>query len=260
MTRQVQSHSHAPIWRFRALWRAILLLACCGSSSAAEPPKITEREYVIGQYAMLRTNHLAHPANTELAWKFSEICFNRAELATNDSERASIAMEGIAAARRILATNPTNAPALLGLGLNLGRLAQTRLLGALPLVKEMEQVFKASASADEKFDFAAAHRSLGMLYHQAPGWPASIGSKSKARRHLEKAVDLAPHYPDNHITLLEALADWKDKDALRLGIGRYKRIVPSARRQLTGGRWVYDWEHWDERLRQIEQRAKELGL
>jgi tetratricopeptide (TPR) repeat protein len=240
--------------------RFLLLAACIGSGQAADPPVVTEQSYVLTQYSTLRTNHLAHRENTEFAWKFAEICFNRAEFATNDSERASIAMEGIAAARGILAKEPTNAPALLALGLNLGRLAQTRLLGALPLVKEMEQTFKASLEADEAFDYAAAHRSLGMLYHQAPGWPASIGSKSKARRHLEKAVEVAPNYPDNHLTLLEALADWKNRDELRLGIARYKRIVPSARRQFEGGRWAYDWMHWDERFRQVERRAKELGL
>lgn len=241
----------------------LCLLACAaghGPVLSETPPVPTEREYVFARYTSLRTNHFAHPENTEAAWKFSEICFNRAELASNDSERATVAMEGIAAARGILNIDPTNAPALLCLGLNLGQLAQTRFLTALGLVKEMESAFKASIAADEKFDYAAAHRSLGMLYHQAPGWPTSIGSKSKARKHLQKTVEIAPEYPDNHLSLLEALIDWKDKDDLQRALAEYRKIAPKARKEFTGGKWFYYWMSWDDRLKTIERRAKELEL
>lgn len=243
-------------WAVPCLWVCAALVGAFGQA----PPDLSELEYVVQHYTSLRAKHIANPENTELAWKFSDLCFNRAELASNNTERAAVASEGIAAARGILAKQPAHAPALLCLGLNLGQLAQTRWLSALGLVKEMEQAFKASIEADEKFDYAAAHRSLGMLYHQAPGWPTSIGSKSKARKHLEKSIELVPNYPDNHLSLLEALADWKDRDRLRQALARYKKLIPKAREEFSGGKWVYYWMSWDSRLSAIERRAKDLGL
>ena len=65
--------------------------------------------------------------------------------------------------------------------MNLGQLARTELLGALKLVKEMEREFKTAADLDKQFDYAGPERCLGLLYRDAPGWPASIGSRRKAR-------------------------------------------------------------------------------
>src|SRR5207248_6916974 len=106
--------------------------------------------------------------------------------------RAEIAEQGIAAARQGIERAPRLAAPHYYLALNLGQLARTKKLGALRLVDEMEAELKAAIALDPKFDYAGPHRSLGLLYADAPGWPTSIGNHSKARQHLHTAIELSP--------------------------------------------------------------------
>src|SRR5258708_2573305 len=162
---------------------------------------------------------LAHATNSaEAGWQFARAGFDWAEFAAGNAPRAQIAIEGIAACRQAIALNPKLAAAYYYLAMNLGQLARTKKLGALKLVDEMEINFKAAIALDPAFDYAGAHRSLGLLYLNAPGWPASIGSRAKARQPLQKAVELCPEYPDNRLSLLEAHLEWSEKKAAMAGL------------------------------------------
>src|SRR5688572_19142703 len=132
------------------------------------------------------------PGNVTAMVDFCAAAFNWAELAQKDSQRAAIANQAIDVAREALKINPTNAAAHYWLAMNLGQLARTRTLGALPLVRQMETEFHAGRRMDEHVDYAGPDRSLGYLYRDAPGWPTSVGNKRKAREHLERAVQLHP--------------------------------------------------------------------
>jgi tetratricopeptide (TPR) repeat protein len=198
------------------------------------------------------------PGNTTSAWKFAQASFEWAEFATDDTQRATLADEGIAAARFAVEMDPKNPAGHFYLAMNKGQLARTKSLGALPLVKEMEESFLRSIKLDPAFDHASAHRSLGMLYLDAPGWPASIGNKSKARKHLEKAVEIAPDYPTNPLTLMDALLRWSDKAALIAAMNRYRRILPKAREKYSGGLWENSWRNWDADWKRIVKQSSEL--
>ena len=68
---------------------------------------------------------------------------------------------------------------------------------------------------NERFYFGGPHRSLGRLYHQAPGWPISIGKKGKAMDHLERAVQIGPSFFHNRIFFAELLIDVGKKKQAR---------------------------------------------
>jgi tetratricopeptide (TPR) repeat protein len=172
----------------------------------------------------------------------------------NGDTRAALAHEGINAAKTGIALSPNDPAPHFYLALNIGQLARTKLWTALGLIKDMEKAFFASIKADEKFNRASAHRSLGMLYQQAPGWPASIGSRSKARRHLEKAIELAPDFPDNHLTYMEALAAWDEKEHLRAALARYRKVLPEARQTYRGPEWEQPWRDWQARLADLDKK------
>ena len=114
-------------------------------------------------------------------WQFARAAFDFAEFSTNDTQRAALANQGIAACRQLVAREPKLAAGHYYLAMNLGQLARTEYLGALTLVKEMEPEFKAAAELDPQFDHAGPERNLGLLYRDAPGWPVSIGNPSKAQ-------------------------------------------------------------------------------
>jgi tetratricopeptide (TPR) repeat protein len=230
-----------------------LLLLC---PRALTENSATPAQLAIEQYSLALSNHTADVNNTTSAWRFAEACFDLAEFSTNDAQRASLAREGITAAKSAIASDPSNPAGHHYLALNLGQLARTKLFSALGLVKEMERAFLQSIKLDEKFDRAASHRSLAMLYTDAPGWPASIGSRAKARQHFDKALELAPDYPDNHLSALEAYIQWNDQARIRAGILNYKRVLEPAKEKYNSPKWRPYWRDWDARWKNIQDRAE----
>jgi tetratricopeptide (TPR) repeat protein len=184
------------------------------------------------------------------AMHFASACFDRADQTPKDSDRATLAHEGIQVCRLWLQREPNQAAAHYYLGMNLGQLARTKSLGALPLVKEMEKEWLAALALDAHFDFAGADRNLGLLYRDTPGFPLSIGSRAKAEQHLERAVELNPEYPENHLNLIET--DLKRKpDAVAAEYEKLRAILPAARKRFTGPQWQSAWEDWNPRLEKI---------
>ncbi|MCX6894755.1 MAG: hypothetical protein NTZ16_04485 [Verrucomicrobia bacterium] len=242
----------------RRIWSLLVLgltLLVAGDTVFAHTTPPTAADMVAYAEKVLqaaRARHEREPTNAEAAWQFGRACFDRAEFAANDTERATLAVEGIAAMRPLVAREPKLAAAHLYLAMNLGQLA---LLAALKLVDEMEHEFKAAHDLDEHFEHAGPDRNLGQLYFQAPGWPASVGSKSKARKHLERAVALAPDFPENQLNLLEAYCQWKDLKGIRRELKSLPALWPAAKTNFSGMAWASSWADWERRRAALETLA-----
>jgi tetratricopeptide (TPR) repeat protein len=255
MTTRRLAAVRCPLESGAAILAGVLLLnsLCRGAEPLASATSSVAQ--VEGLYREARSRWHAGTNSAEAAWHFARACFDRAEFATNDTQRAALAEEGIAASKRALALAPDSAAARLYLGMNLGQLARTKLFTALHLLDEMEATWKKAIELDAKFDHAGAHRSLGLLYLDAPGWPLSLGSRAKARQHLKKAVELCPDYPGNQLCWLEALLKWDEMKAVRAQIDAVEVILQTARGRLAGEEWKRDWEEWDARWKKIKARA-----
>jgi tetratricopeptide (TPR) repeat protein len=220
-----------------------------GETSSA---RFTDRAATALQEA--RKKYAANTNDADAAWQIGRACFDRAEFARNDDEREGLANEGIAACRRLITRTPTSAPGHYYLAMNLGQLARTRTLGALRIVDEMEREFQAARALDAKFDHAGPERNLGLLYFEAPGWPASIGNKRKAREHLQRAVEISGDFPENRLCLAEACLKWKDNRGAQKELRALERILPAARTELTGEAWERSWLEWQDRLRALREK------
>ena len=238
--------------------RRVCLLAALAALPLAAQVSAPGFRHSETNFIVRRQEFLAAPTNVALAAQFAAAVFDRAEFATNDTERATLAVTGINALREQLARAPKSAAAHYYLAMNLGQLARTKTLGALKIVDEMELEFKTAAALDPHLDHAGPDRNLGQLYFQAPGWPASVGSHSKARKHLERAVELAPEFPDNHLALLEAAVDWRDKKILQRELTALKSFWPDAKTNFTGAAWEASWSDWGKRRQQFEPAARRL--
>jgi tetratricopeptide (TPR) repeat protein len=172
-----------------------------------------------------------------------------ADLATNDTQRAEVARQGISVCRQWLVQEPDSAPGHYYLAINLGQLAHAKApsLEAFRLVHEVEREFQKAAALNVHYDYAGPARTLGMLYFQAPRWPLSIGSPSKAEEWLHRAAELAPNYPDNPLSLAEAQLKWRQRDELEATIKKMNAIWPAARTNLTGTGWEKYWQNWNTR-------------
>lgn len=231
---------------------AIVLAASAWSQTASTntPAARAERTYLEAKARWTK-----NPSQPEAAWQFGRACFDWAELASGDSQRAQIAEQGVEACRRAIRLNPKLAAAHYYLGMNLGQLARTRTLGALKLVGQMEGAFKTATALDPTLDYAGPPRSLGLLYRDAPGWPASIGNRTKAREHLRKAVALSPEYPDNWLSLLEGYLDWGEKKNAQAALTAAEQALQKAREKFKGEEWKLSWRDWDQRWEKIKARA-----
>ncbi len=214
-----------------------------GEAGGALPHAVRARQ----EYAEAAARLAATPTNSVAAWAFARACFDLAEFATNGTQRAEIAEQGIAASRRLLAREPDSVAGNYYLAMNLGQLARTKLLGALKLVGEMETLFLRVAELDPGFDEAGPHRSLGLLYRDAPGWPTSIGSRKNARFHLERAVELRPDHPENRLVLVESLLKWGLEKEAREAATDSAEALRRARARLVGEEWMAEWRDWDRR-------------
>jgi hypothetical protein len=229
-----------------ASWQAL------AGSAPASPALVVAQQ----AFEQARARSANEPASVEAAWQSGRASFDLAEFATNNTQRAAIANEGIAACRKALARSSNSAPAHYYLGLNLGQLARTQTLGALKLVGQMEREWTTARELDEQLDYGGPDRSLGLLYRDAPSI-GSVGSRSKAREHLQRALKLAPGYPDNLLNLVETEQQWGYTKTARDDLKLLEATLPAARTNLVGPAWISNWEDWDKRLQKARKSLEE---
>lgn len=228
-----------------------MVLAFTGVAAGADPVAAAQSAYDHAKKA-----YDAHPQDSDAAWKFARATFDLADIVSSNSQRASIAEQGIAACKQALEKKPDSAPLHYYLGLNQGELARTKSLGALKLVDQMEREFTRAIELDPNFDYAGAERSLGLLYRDAPAF-ASIGSKSKARIHLQRSVELAPKYPDNRLNLIESELKWNDRKGARHDLKSLEDSWAAAKTEFSGSEWAASWQDWEARLDKIKKTLEE---
>jgi hypothetical protein len=236
---------------------AIFICAAAGMVFADESRTPVFAGRAGAEFHRAQTQFQSNTNDSAAAWQFTRACYDFADFATNDTERATLAIQGIAACRQLLAQHSKSAPGHYYLGMNLGQLARTEILGALKIVKQMEVEFKTADNLDAHFDYAGPARCLGLLYRDAPGWPASIGSRHKAREWLEQAVQLAPDYPDNRLNLAESRLQWNDRAGAKNELKTLDTLWPDAQKVFTGEAWERSWNEWSTRRDAARQKLDE---
>jgi tetratricopeptide (TPR) repeat protein len=238
----------------------ILLTVLSGAVTVEAIPPVTP-SYQVGSnlvaraaqaYEAAETRFRSEPQNADAAWKFARACFDLAEFSTNHTQRAELAEKGITASQRAIAHAPKLVQGHYYLGMNHGQLARTKSIGALRLVDRMESEFNTARTLDEHFDFAGPDRNLGLLYLEAPT-VVSIGNKSKARRHLQKALTTAPGFPENHLNLIEAYLKWNDLPNALQEYKNLKSLWTAAHDKFTGDRWEVSWLDWESRYQKVKE-------
>ena len=141
--------------------------------------------------------------------------YRAGQVARTTAEQRGHYQRGLALARQALARDPDDPAGLLWYAANLGAEALLRgKLRALPVVGDIERVLLQLERVHPEYDGAAAARSLGRLYHQAPAI-ISVGSSRKAAEYLGKALARAPDHPGNLAYGADLFADQGDCDRAR---------------------------------------------
>jgi len=131
------------------------------------------------------------------------------------------------------------------LGMNLCGLAE---IGGprrgLKLVSQIIEEMEDTIGVNPAYEQAGAHRVLGRIYYECPGWPLSVGNIHESLEHLSKAVALAPDNSTNHLFLAETL--------LRLG------KKEEARQELEQVLKATRHAHCPQHLEEDRQAARQL--
>jgi hypothetical protein len=237
----------------------ISLFAAAGIIFAGEPQNKIFAARAEAEFHRAQKQFQSDKNNSTNAWQFARASYDFADFATNNAQRAAIANQGIAACRQLITRESNSAPAHYYLAMDCGQLARAEFIGALRLVREMEREFKTAADLDKQFDFAGPERCLGLLYRDAPGWPASIGSKHKSRAFLEQAEKLAPDYPENHLNLAESYLKWGERDAAKKELDALDSLWPKAQTNFTGENWEQSWADWSMRRDAARKKLEEIS-
>lgn len=228
----------------------VVLLAGLATSLPAQSPEYVA--YVWKHFTETEARYRQESRNEEAVTQFARACFNVADIATNKTQRAEFAQIAISACRTALELYSNSGSLHLHLAVNLGQLAQTKGLGALRLLGQMKQEFLRAIELSPSLDFAGGHRGLGLLQRDAPSF--TVGDKVEARKHLQKAVELAPDFPENRLNLIEAYLQWGEMSAARRELGILQRGLPDAKAKFSGVRWEFAWEDWTGRLNKVQKR------
>jgi tetratricopeptide (TPR) repeat protein len=138
-----------------------------------------------------------------------------AKFTDNQPEKRKLLEEGKALSLEAHLKDPSNSVAILAWTATAGSLAEMdKNFAALKTIREIEATLLVLKQQDPLFESSAADRVLGRLYQKAPNF-ISIGSASKARRHLEAALASSPEFPGNQAYLADFLCEQGDRREAR---------------------------------------------
>ena len=120
----------------------------------------------------------------------SHACFVLGQLAP-EAQGMGYYGKGQSYAETLIREEPNRVEGHYWLALNLCGQADVggKLLGHRLLPRILEELQRPPVALDAAYDQAGAHRGRrGASFHEAPGWPLSVGDLAKSRQHLQAAA------------------------------------------------------------------------
>jgi tetratricopeptide (TPR) repeat protein len=158
-----------------------------------------------------------NPKDDEAFAQLARVGFFYAVDHDDKSERIKLYQKSIDAADKALELNSKNITANFWKAASIGKQGlDIGITKAFKNAPEMKKHLEVVLSIDEKFEHAGAHRAMGRLYYELPGWPFSFGNFKKAREEMKKAMELSPEHLGNQAYYAQAeLKDSGNKDLVR---------------------------------------------
>jgi tetratricopeptide (TPR) repeat protein len=205
------------------------------------------REAVTG----LRSLHQEFPGDREIAWKFAMATYSwgsKLDEKTQRDERLKLFDEGREAGERSLERNADCAPCHFWTGINHALLGNEKgIFSSVTGLKRVREHAQRVLELDEGYAFGGAHRLLGQIDRVLPGILG--GNNSRARKHFEEAIRIAPDEPMNYFELSQLLANELDSP---------KEALNVARKGLSIGALPLDRVEGNETLVKLQNWIKKL--
>jgi len=178
----------------------------------------------------------------ELTWRLARVHYALGKLLQGEAKEQHF-LRCQELTRQSLQTNKNSAPSHFFNGLCMGKLGEIQgIWASLKQIDPMEKAMHAVIQVDPAFEHGGPHRFLGRLYYELPSILG--GSLDKSIEHLEKAVQYAPDYEENHLFLAEAYLSRGDAQTARKTL---LDLLNIARAQQA-----------DREVHEVRARAREL--
>jgi len=160
--------------------------------------------------------------------RLGRTCFVLGQLVP-EAQAMAYYQQGQSYAETLIREEPNRVEGHYWLALNLCGQAEvgSKLLGSKLLPRILEELQRAIA-LDGTFDQAGAHRVIGRIYYEAPGWPLSVGDMQKSRQHLQAAVRLSPATSTNHLYLAQTLSRLNETGLARQELAQVLKSTRAA--------------------------------
>jgi tetratricopeptide (TPR) repeat protein len=183
----------------------------------------------------------------EALWRAARASFWLSRRHPQAEVQIAFSRKGVALGEEDVASRTSAAPRpepYFFLALNLGRLSELTGGGLLRIAR-MKELAAEVVRIDERFAHAGGHRFLGILTHRTSAVPLfAAGTPDDARRHLERACEIAPDYPENHSALAEVLLTFAEPAAARAALERALASPPPPDH-------AEDHREWTARAREL---------
>jgi len=120
----------------------------------------------------------------------------------------------------------------------------------------MEKEFKRARELDEKLDNAGPDRNLGLLYIRTPSG-GKHRHRSKAQRHLQRAAEVAPDFPENRLNLIRSVFALERPQRSQTELKALEELWPKAVTAAVGPGMACSWMDWKKRLQQVKKKVEE---
>lgn len=128
-----------------------------------------------------------------------------------EDDREKAFAELLAAADKVVSSNPDKAEALIWRGIIKSSYANAKGgLGALSVAEGSKADLEQAITLDPTALQGSAYTSLGVLYAKVPGWPIGFGDNKKAKELLLKALEQNPQGIDPNYFYADYLAGKRD--------------------------------------------------
>lgn len=203
---------------------AVLFGLLAGTGHAAEAPAYTWEDTLNKQRVdQLVVAHAklaqADPTDVESRLKAAQLCYYAWRLENKDNKRRlDIGKLALKLAKEVIAIDPKHPGGHLWAGAAMAMIGLPRgILNSLQLVPEGKAHLEKSIALDPRYLNGIAYTLMGHAYHVVPGFPLSIGDKTKAQEYLAKARQSDPGSSMNLLFIADLLWDLgRNQEALEV--------------------------------------------
>jgi len=138
----------------------------------------------------------------DVLWEAARTSVWLGNFGPEDSAKANV-KRGLDYANSAVKLQPEGEEGLFYLGALAGKLADLDFTYGPSSVKIVVARMEQLIANGSMYIYGGPDRVLAALYMRAPGKPLSVGDYDKAKRHMNRAIEIEPHWPENQLYMAE---------------------------------------------------------